>query len=159
MQSKDMYASGSLFEAENDSEKHIYEIIQEAEDRLNETIRPYKIKGLNKVDRERIFEHFENSSEFKVKIYREETAYLVRIYPVGKLKRLAEEKTQEVLMKGRQEELQPMGSFERFVIHDYLKERSDIKTESIGEPGKDRRIVITPLFGRKPRKAKRRRLI
>jgi spoIIIJ-associated protein len=38
-------------------------------------------------------------------------------------------------------ELEPMSSYERMVVHSFLQEMSDIKTESIGF-GKDRRVVI-----------------
>ena len=41
------------------------------------------------------------------------------------------------------------------LVHDYLKDRDGIKTESYGE-GKDRHIEIQPLFGRSPKKSKRR---
>jgi len=35
-----------------------------------------------------------------------------------------------------------MNAFERRVVHTSLQEYPDIKTESVGEEGKDRRIVI-----------------
>lgn len=38
-------------------------------------------------------------------------------------------------------ELDPMSSYERMIIHSFLQDVSDIKTESKGE-GKDRRVVI-----------------
>jgi spoIIIJ-associated protein len=79
----------------------------------------------------------------------------MKVYPVGKLRRFAEQKAQEVLMKGESEILPPMGSFERFVIHDYLKNRDGVRTESFGE-GKDRHVEIFPLFGRNPKKVKRK---
>jgi predicted RNA-binding protein Jag len=49
-----------------------------------------------------------------------------------------------------------MGSYERFVIHDYLKDRDGVYTESEGEEGKNRHVVIHPHFGRMLKKAKRR---
>lgn len=38
-------------------------------------------------------------------------------------------------------ELEPMSSYERMVVHSFLQEIPDIKTESVGF-GKDRRVVI-----------------
>ncbi|HBV01348.1 MAG TPA: hypothetical protein DEF00_03075 [Candidatus Taylorbacteria bacterium] len=38
-------------------------------------------------------------------------------------------------------ELEPMSSYDRMVIHSYLQESTDLKTESIGE-GERRRVVI-----------------
>lgn len=38
-------------------------------------------------------------------------------------------------------ELEPMSSYERMVVHSFLQEMPDIKTESVGF-GKDRRVVI-----------------
>jgi spoIIIJ-associated protein len=51
------------------------------------------------------------------------------------------------LRYGRAIELDSMGSQERKVVHNYLKDRSDVDTHSEGdEPF--RRIVITPLRSR-----------
>ena len=38
-------------------------------------------------------------------------------------------------------EVDPMTAYERRIVHDFLKDHSDLKTESTGE-GKDRRVVI-----------------
>ena len=38
-------------------------------------------------------------------------------------------------------EVDPMSSYERRIVHDFLKDASDLKTESTGE-GKSRRVVI-----------------
>ena len=103
-----------------------------------------------------IHRHFEKTQEYKSKTYREnDNDYIMKIFPVGQLRRFAEQKAQEVLMKGESEVLPPMGAFERFVIHEYLKDRSGIRTESFGE-GAERHIEITPVFGRALKKAKRR---
>lgn len=117
------------------------------------------VEGLNGFQRKQLYEYFEKFKEYKVKSYRETDSTIVKIYPVGKLKRFAEQKMQEVLMKGKSEILPPMGAFERFIIHDYLKEREGVKTESKGEPGKDRRIEILPVFGRGLKKAKPKRML
>ena len=129
--------------------------IQAAESALIDSLEPFAIPGLNGFQRRQVHLHFEKSQEFEIKTYKDGETVTLRVFPVGKLKRLAEQKAQEVLMRGEEEALPAMGSFERFVIHDYLKEREGIKTESEGE-GKDRYIKIIPIFGRNLKKAKRR---
>lgn len=147
-----------MSDRDHDKEKYLQQTISEAERSLLDSLQPYTFAGLNGYERKQVHEHFDNEFEYRVKTYRENDQVILKVYPVGTLKRLAEQKTQEALMKGQAEELPPMGSFERFVIHDYLKERHGIKTESVGQRGENRRIVIVPLFGRRPRKVKSRRL-
>ena len=113
------------------------------------------VRELNGFQRKLVHQHFEKTEEYKVKTYHEDDKIILKVYPIGKLKRLAELKAQEVLIKGETEVLPPMGSFERFIIHDYLKDREGVRTESFGE-GKERHIEINPLFGRSPKKVKRR---
>lgn len=130
--------------------------IKYIEETLVSSIQPLTIRELNGYQRKAVLQHFEHVQEYRLKTYREKENVIMKVYPVGQLKRLAEQKTQEVLMKGKFEALPPMGSFERFVIHDYLKEREGIKTESFGEEGKSRHVEIHPLFGRALKKAKKR---
>ncbi len=138
-------------------DRKVKESIAQAEEKLRDAIHFVTIRELNAYQRKEIHKHFEKTQEYKVKGYREEDDNVVLlVYPVGNLRRLAEQKTQEVLMKGKYEILPPMGSFERFVIHDYLKDREGVKTESFGEKGKDRHVEISPLFGRSPKKTKRK---
>jgi predicted RNA-binding protein Jag len=138
-------------------DRKVQESIAQAEEQLRDAIHFMAIRELNGYQRKEIHKHFEKTQEYKVKSYREEDDNVIlRVYPVGNLRRLAEQKTQEVLMKGKSEILPPMGSFERFVVHDYLKDREGVKTESFGEKGKDRHVEISPLFGRSPKKTKRK---
>ena len=139
-------------------EQDVQEIIRHIEDTLKDSIKSMTLDSLTGFQGKEISRHFENSQEYKIKSYHERGKVLFRIYPIGKLKRLAEQKTQEVLMKGKAEKLPSMGSFERFVIHDYLKEREGIKTESFGQTSSNRHIEISPLFGRNLKKVKKRRL-
>jgi hypothetical protein len=136
-------------------DKKAQESIQHIEKSIQDSIEPVLVEGLNGFQRKLVYEHFEKSQEFKIKTYREANQVIMKVYPVGQLRRLAELKAQEVLMKGEPEALPPMGSFERFVIHDYLKDREGVRTESFGE-GRERHIEINPLFGRTPKKIKRR---
>ena len=130
--------------------------IARVEELLLDSLAPATIEHMNAFQRKQIHRHFEKSQEYQVKSYSSEGNITLRIFPVGNLKRLAEQKMQEVLMHGRPEELPSMGSYERFVIHDYLKEREGVCTESVGEKGKDRRIEIRPVFGRSLKKVKKR---
>jgi spoIIIJ-associated protein len=62
----------------------------------------------------------------------------------GALRRQADRGVSDALRYGRPIELDSMGSQERKVVHNYLKDRPDVDTHSEGdEPF--RRIVITPL--------------
>jgi spoIIIJ-associated protein len=65
----------------------------------------------------------------------------------GALRRQADRGVADALRYGRAIELDSMGSQERKVVHNYLKDRLDVDTHSEGdEPF--RRIVITPLRSR-----------
>ena len=134
----------------------LQEKITQVEKTLQGSLKYETIRGLNKHQKRDFLQHFDKTEEYKVKVYHDKEEIILRIYPVGNLKRLAEQKTQEVLMKGKPESLPPMGSYERFVIHDYLKDREGIRTESFGEEGVDRHVEIHPLFGRNLKKVKRR---
>ncbi|HHL73600.1 MAG TPA: hypothetical protein ENJ29_13925, partial [Bacteroidetes bacterium] len=75
--------------------------------------------------------------------------YLLWIFPVGKLRRLAEEKAQEALNTGEEVDFPPMSNYERFIIHDTLKSWDSVETTSFGE-GDERFVRITPQrFGRR----------
>jgi spoIIIJ-associated protein len=59
------------------------------------------------------------------------------------LKDIARSYADDVAFSKKEKELKPMSAYERRIIHMELKERSDIRTESIGvEP--DRKIIIKP---------------
>ena len=131
------------------------ETIKYIEDSLQDSSEAVTVQDLNSFQRKLIHEHFEKSQEYKIKTYRENDNVTMKVYPIGKLRRLAELKAQEVLIKGETEVLPPMGSFERFIIHDYLKDRDGVRTESFGE-GRERHVEINPIFGRTPKKIKKR---
>jgi hypothetical protein len=133
----------------------VKQAIDQTIETLRDTLNPYVINGFNAFQRKQVYRYFERMPEYGVKSYRHEENFVMKIYPVGGLKRLAEQRAQEVLMHGEPEILPPMGSYERFVIHTYLKDRGGVRTESEGE-GNERHIVICPIFGRTLKKAKRR---
>lgn len=61
------------------------------------------------------------------------------------LERLAEATARQAVKYGRPVRLDPMASWERWVIHTTLKNRDDVSTESIGEPPM-RKVVIMPKY-------------
>ena len=144
------------FRREKRTDEKVQKTIEYIEKTLYDSIKAITIKELNEYQMKSIQRYFEKIQEYRIKTYRENDEIIMKVYPVGSLRRLAEQKAQEVLMKGKPEVFPPMGSFERFVIHDYLKEREGVKTESLGKEGNDRHIEIHPLFGRTLKKTKKR---
>ena len=78
--------------------------------------------------------------------------YIVRLDSCGyrerrtkSLERLAEATARQALKYGRPMRLDPMASWERWVIHTTLKNRNDVTTESVGE-SPNRKVVIIPKF-------------
>ncbi|MBQ7665761.1 MAG: Jag N-terminal domain-containing protein [Synergistaceae bacterium] len=61
------------------------------------------------------------------------------------LERLAEATARQAVKFGRPVRLDPMASWERWVIHNALKNRDDVMTESVGEPP-TRKVVVMPKF-------------
>lgn len=59
------------------------------------------------------------------------------------LERLAEATARQVVEYGVPIRLEPMLSWERWVIHTTLKDREDVKTESVGE-SPERKVVVLP---------------
>ncbi len=61
------------------------------------------------------------------------------------LERLAEATARQAVKYGRPVRLDPMASWERWVIHTTLKNRDDVTTESVGEPPM-RKVVVMPKY-------------
>jgi spoIIIJ-associated protein len=62
------------------------------------------------------------------------------------LERLAEATARRVVERGTPLRLDPMLSWERWVIHTTLKNRTDVETQSVGE-APDRKVVVMPKLG------------
>ena len=60
------------------------------------------------------------------------------------LERAADRAVEDALAFGRAVELDPMNSFERRIVHNHLKDRTDVDTHSEGDEP-ERRLVVTPL--------------
>jgi predicted RNA-binding protein Jag len=135
---------------------HVKDTIRNAMEHFLDSVEPYAIPGFNPFQRKQIHRHFERTAEFKVRAFRDERGEtILSVVPVGKLQRMAETLVQEVLLSGESRSMPPMDSFERFIVHEYLKSRGGVRSESQGE-GTGRHVDVIPLFGRVPKKAKRR---
>jgi spoIIIJ-associated protein len=60
------------------------------------------------------------------------------------LHRAADQAVNDATAFGRAVELEPMSSSERRVVHEYLRDRSDVQTHSEGDEP-ERRLVVTPV--------------
>lgn len=62
----------------------------------------------------------------------------------AQLRRAADRAVQEALDYNRPVELEPMTSFERRTVHEYLRDRTEVQTHSEGDEP-ERRLVVSPL--------------
>ncbi len=128
--------------------KKIQELLERIRRELQDSISPISFNSLNSFERKQIHRHFDHNSNFVTKTYRHGEEYELRVYPVGNLKRYAQEKADQAVEKGEKVVLPHMGNYERFIIHDTLKSIETVKSESYGE-GEERHIEIEPeMFGR-----------
>ena len=123
-------------------------ILIDVQRKLRDSYRPEVLENLNGFERKCIHRFFEDKPEYQTKTYRQEDRFVLRVYPIGNIKKFAEEKAREASASGSPVTLPPMGNYERFVIHDFLKDWKGIETHSYGE-GAERRVEIRPVkFGR-----------
>lgn len=123
---------------------------------MSAAMEPTVVRGLNAFQQKQFCRHFGRTDEYKIKAFTEsDNAVALKVYPVGNLQRLAKTMAQEVLLTGEPKRLPAMGSFERFVVHETIKKRGGLRTESHGEEN-DRHVEIHPVYGRTPRKTKRK---
>jgi spoIIIJ-associated protein len=59
------------------------------------------------------------------------------------LEHQADDAAEEAVRTGREVALEPMSAAERRIVHEYLRDREDVETQSEGE-GLDRRLVVSP---------------
>lgn len=123
-------------------------IIIDIQRELKDSWKPMNINSLTAYERKRIHTFFDNKPDFKTKTYRDNDNFIFRVYPLTNLKQFAEKKAKEALSSNTNVALPPMGNYERFIIHDHLKDLKGIETASFGE-SKERHIEISPRrFGR-----------
>lgn len=127
----------------------ITQLIDEVEAKLSNSHAPVQIGQLNPFERKQVHRHFErNKALFETKTYRDGEDHVLWIFPVANLKKFVETKAQEALENGEDVALPPMSNYERFIVHNVLKDLGNIETTSVGE-GEERHIEIHPKkFGR-----------
>jgi predicted RNA-binding protein Jag len=127
-------------------------LIVKIKQELQNSIEPISLSDLNSYERKLIHRHFDHNPNIVTKTYRHGEDYELRIYPIGNLRNFARQKADEALKSGERIVLPHMSNYERFIIHDVLKDYSAVKSESQGDDD-DRHIVIEPeVFGRGLRK-------
>ena len=146
---------GRSFRSKPPLDDIVKESIARVEASSFENYEPVILTGLNSFQCNQAQRILEKANEYQVKGYREGDLMVLKVYPVGRLRRLAEQMAQEVMLKGEAVELPKMGSFQRFVVHEYFKDRQGVRTESFGE-GEDRRIRIQQQYGRVMKKIKKK---
>lgn len=131
----------------------IQEMIDAAEARLSASHQPITLENLTPFERKQIHQHFERRKMmYETKTYRRGEDHVLWVFPVANLKKFAESKAKEALDRGEEIALPPMSNYERFIVHNLLKEFGSVETLSAGD-GDNRHIVIQPKkFGRSLRK-------
>jgi len=124
-------------------------LIKKINGELSNSIEPISIPELNAFERKLIHRHFDHNPDIVTKTYRlNDEDYELRVYPIGNLKKWAQEQAEQAVNNREKITLPHMSNYERFVVHDALKEITTVKTESHGD-GDERHIVIEPdVFGR-----------
>jgi predicted RNA-binding protein Jag len=140
--------------------RNIRKIISEIEEKLNGSIKPETLNGLNSFERKLVHRHFDHNSSFETRTYRDGENFKLSVYPVANIKKFATERADESLQTGNEIALPPMGSYERYIVHSALQDMTGVETESHGE-GSDRHVkIVSKRFGRGLKKiAKKIKLI
>lgn len=130
----------------------IDQILIDIQRKLRDSFEPYCVENLNSFERKRIHSFFDAKEDFETRTYRQGEQYVLKVIPVGNLKSLAKENTEKVLQTGETVVMPYLGNYERFIIHNFLKDFEGIETKSVGE-GPDRRLEIKQAkFGRSLRR-------
>lgn len=128
--------------------KDIQQIIKNLEKKLQDSIEPEALTGLNSFERRLVHRHFDHNKDIQTRTYRRGSNFTLYVYPVGNLQRFAKEKAQEAFESGSDVDLPPMGSYERYIVHSSLKEVDGVETVSAGE-GSERHVqIVSKKFGR-----------
>lgn len=113
-----------------------------------DSIVPESLSGLNSFERKLVHRHFDHSTSYETRTYRNGDKFTLCVYPVANIEKFAKDKAEESLQSGESVELPPMGSFERYIVHNALKDYSGVETASVGD-GKERHVqIVSKRFGR-----------
>ena len=123
-------------------------MISGLEEKLRESIKPESLSRLNSFERKLIHRHFDHSAMYETRTYRNGDNFTLYIYPIGNIEKFAREKAQEAVDSGDSVDFPPMGSYERYIVNNTLKDFSGVETASQGE-GSERYVQVTSKrFGR-----------
>ena len=115
---------------------------------LRDSLEPVSLENLNSFERKRIHSFFDDKADYETKTYRRDSQYVLKVFPVGNLKKTAKEKAEHVLETGKVYTFPFLHGYERYIIHNYLQSFEGIETKSVGEDN-ERRLEIHPIrFGR-----------
>ena len=121
-----------------------------------DAVKPESLNGLNSFERKLIHRHFDHSTSYQTRTYRNGDKFTLCVYPVANIEKMAKDKAKESLDTGETISLPPMGSYERYIVHNALKDFSGVETSSEGE-GKERHIqIVSKRFGRGLKKIARK---
>ncbi len=129
-------------------DRNIRQLIKNLEEKLQDSIKPEIVNGLNSFERRLVHRHFDHNKDIQTRTYRRAGNFTLYVYPVGNLEKFAREKAQEAFESGSDIDLPPMGSYERYIVHSALKDMDGIETVSVGE-GSERHVqIMSKKFGR-----------
>ena len=123
-------------------------ILIDIQKNLRDSIEPVALENLTAYERKRIHSFFDHKPEFKTKTYRDNDHYILKVFPIGNLKKFAEEKMKTVMETGQSVYIENLGNYERFIIHDHLKSIEGIETTSTGEENNRVLEIKQKQFGR-----------
>ncbi|MBC8186072.1 hypothetical protein H8E88_33735 [candidate division KSB1 bacterium] len=123
-------------------------ILIDVQRNLRDSLEPFSLNNLNSFERKKIHSFFDAKADYETKTYRRNGEYVLKVFPVGNLKREAKEKAEHVLKTKEVYTFPFLPGYERYVIHNYLENFDGVKTKSTGEEN-ERRLEIHPVrFGR-----------
>jgi len=127
-------------------------ILIDVQRKLRDSIEAVSLENLNGFERKRIHSFFDDKEDFETKTYLRNGRSVLKVFPVGNLKRVAKEKAEQVKQTGQAYTFPYLPGYERFIIHNYLQDFEGVETLSVGED-KERRLEIRPIkFGRSLKK-------
>lgn len=128
---------------------NIRKLIADVEEKLKDSFKPESLEGLNSFERKLVHRHFDHNKDFETRTYRNEGKFTLCVYPVGNIKKFAKEKAENLLEAGAEtDDLPPMGSYERYIVHAALQDMDGVETSSQGE-GPERHVqIVSKKFGR-----------
>lgn len=145
---REQRTTGRRFDSRKSDTTNIQQVIKKLEEKLQDSIQPEALSGLNSFERRLIHRHFDHNKDIQTRTYRKGDNFTLYVYPVGNLERFAKEKAREVFETGLDIDLPPMGSYERYIVHAALKDMDGIETASLGEGGERHVQIVSKKFGR-----------